>query len=148
MPLSGEYAPGRAKSARRQAELYEASNGAEAGDIGGKPIVVVTSIGARTGKLRKTAVMRVEQDGRYALVASPDTTPRRPDWYHNVIANPTVELQDGAVRREYRAREAHGAERDAWWRLAIESFPAFARYQAKKPDPIPIVVLEPSAPDV
>jgi F420H(2)-dependent quinone reductase len=147
MPLTGEYAPGRAKSARRQAELYEASDGAEAGDIGGRPIVVLTSVGSRTGKLRKTALMRVERDGRYALVASPDATPRRPDWYYNLIANPTVELQDRAVRREYRAREVHGAERDTWWRLAVESFPAFARYQAKKRDPIPIVVLEPSEPD-
>ncbi len=147
MPLSGEYAPGTAKSARRQAELYEASNGAEAGDIGGRPIIVLTSVGARTGKLRKTALMRVERDGRYALVASPDTSPRRPDWYYNVIVNPTVELQDGAVRREYRAREVHGAERDAWWQLALESFPAFAGYQAKKRDPIPIVLLEPPGPD-
>ena len=131
MPLKGEYAPGRANWARRQAELYEASDGAEAGDIGGFPIVVLTSVGARTVKLRKTAVMRVERDGRYALVASPDTTPRRPDWYHNVLANPTVELQDGASRGEYRAREVHGAERETWWQRAVESFPAYARYQAR-----------------
>jgi deazaflavin-dependent oxidoreductase (nitroreductase family) len=144
MPLKGEYAPGRAKSARRQAELYEASNGAEAGDIGGHPIVVLTSIGARTGKLRKTALMRVEREGRYALLASPDTGPRRPDWYFNVLVNPTVELQDGPVRLEYRAREVHDAERDAWWQLAIDAFPPYRRYQAKKPDPIPIVVLEPT----
>ncbi len=143
MPLRGEYAPGTAKSARRQAELYEASNGAEAGHIGGRPIVVLTSVGARTGKLRKTPLMRVERDGRYALVDSPDMTSRRPHWYHDVIANPSVELQDGAVRREYRAREVSGAERDAWWQLAVESFPAFARYQTRKPDPIPIAVLEP-----
>lgn len=147
MPLRGEYAPGTARSARRQAEAYEASNGAEAGDVGGRRIVVLTSVGARTGKLRKTALMRVERDGRYALVASPDMTPRRPDWYYNVIANPTVELQDASVRREYRAREVHGAERDAWWELAVETFPAFARYQARKPYPIPIVVLESSGPD-
>jgi deazaflavin-dependent oxidoreductase (nitroreductase family) len=144
VPLSGEYAPGRAKSARRQAELYEASGGTQAGDIGGSPIVVLTSIGARTGKLRKTALMRVERDGQYALVASPDTTPRRPDWYYNVLANPRVELQDGAARQEFDAREVHGAEREWWWQRAVESFPAFARYQLKKPYPIPIVVLEPA----
>jgi deazaflavin-dependent oxidoreductase (nitroreductase family) len=146
MPLSGEYAPGRAKAARRQAELYEASQGAEAGDLGGHPIVVLTSVGARTGKLRKTALMRVERDGRYALLASPDTSPRRPDWYHNLIANPVVELQDGAVRRNYHAREVHGAERESWWQLAVETYPLFARYQAKKRQPIPIFVLEPSEP--
>jgi deazaflavin-dependent oxidoreductase (nitroreductase family) len=143
LPLTGEYAPGRAKAARRQAELYEASNGAEAADIGGHPVVVVTSIGARTGKLRKTALMRVEHDGRYALLASPDTSPRRPDWYFNVRANPTVDLQDGAIKREYTAREVHGAEREAWWARAVQAFPAFERYQARKPKPIPIVVLEP-----
>jgi F420H(2)-dependent quinone reductase len=143
MPLTGEYAPGRAKAARRQAELYEASNGAEAADLGGYPVVVLTSIGAKTGKLRKTALMRVEHDGRYGLLASPDTSPRRPDWYYNVKANPVVELQDRAVRREYLAREAHGAERDAWWRRAVETFPPFERYQARKPGPIPIIVLEP-----
>jgi deazaflavin-dependent oxidoreductase (nitroreductase family) len=128
------------------AELYEASNGAEGGDLGGYPIVVLTSVGVRTGKLRKTALMRIERGGRYAVLASPDTRPKRPDWYFNVIANPHVELQDGSVRHEYVAREVHGVERDPWWQLAVETFPAFARYQATKPDPIPILVLEPASP--
>ena len=143
MPLTGEYAPGRSKSARKQAELYEASNGAEAGDIGGYPVVVLTSVGARSGKLRKTALMRVESDGRYALVASPDYSPRRPDWYFNLLANPVCELQDGADRSEYRAREVRGDEHLRWWRRAVESFPRFERYQAKRRGPIPIIVLEP-----
>jgi deazaflavin-dependent oxidoreductase (nitroreductase family) len=143
MPLHAEYAPGTARAARRQAELYEASAGAEAGDLGGHPIVVLFSLGAGTGKLRKTALMRVERDGCYAVLASPDTTPRLPNWYFNVLANPIVELQDGADRRKYRAREVHGREREAWWELAVAAFPLFARYQAKKPRPIPIVVLEP-----
>lgn len=129
VPLRGEYAPGRAKSARRQAELFEASSGAEAGDIGGYPIVVLTSVGARTGKLRKTALMRVERGGVYLLLASPHTSPRRPDWYYNLMANPAAELQDGAVRREYRAREVHGVERDGWWELALEAYPLFARFR-------------------
>jgi F420H(2)-dependent quinone reductase len=143
MPLSGEYGPGRAKAARLQAEQFEASNGTQANHIGGHPIVVLTTLGARSGKLRKTAVMRVERDGRYAVLASPDKTPRRPDWYFNVLANPVVELQDGATRRDYRARVVDGEEREAWWQLALAAFPFYARYQAKRPDPIPIFVLEP-----
>jgi F420H(2)-dependent quinone reductase len=144
VPLAGEYAPGRRKAARLHADRYEASGGAEGGDLGGYPVVVLTTLGARTGKLRKTAVMRVAHDGRYAVVAEPGTkSQRRPDWYYNVLANPTVELQDGPVRRDYRAREVHGAVREAWWQRALEAYPLYASYQRLRPHPIPVIVLEP-----
>ena len=94
MPLHGEYAPGTSAWARKQAERYEASNGAEAADLRGRPIIVLTSVGARTGRLRKTALMRVEHEGVYAVVASKGGTPSHPVWYHNLVANPHVELQE------------------------------------------------------
>lgn len=120
MPLRSEYAPGTSAWARKQAERYEASGGTEAAELSGKPIVVLTTVGAVSGKLRKTALMRVEHDGRYAVVASRGGAARHPKWYFNLRANPHVELQDGAARRDYRAHEADGAERrrggNAPWR--------------------------------
>src|SRR6476660_5314637 len=111
MPLTGDYEPSTASWARRQAERYEASEGAEAHDLRGRPIIVLTSVGARTGKLRKTALMRVEQDGDYAVVASQGGAPKHPVWYHNLKANPHVELQDGPIRKDYVAREVTGDEK-------------------------------------
>src|SRR6187402_197969 len=108
MPLTGEYEPSTAAWARKQAERYEASRGAEATDLRGRPIIVLTSVGARTGKLRKTALMRVEHDGDYAVVASLGGSPKHPVWYHNLKANPLVELQDGPIRKDYLAREVTG----------------------------------------
>ena len=108
MPLSGDYAPSTASWARRQAERYEASNGAEAGDLRGRPIIVLTSVGAKTGRLRKTALMRVEHEGSYAVVASLGGAPRHPVWYYNLKAHPHVELQDGPMKRDYQAREVSG----------------------------------------
>ncbi len=131
MPLEGEYAPGTSAWARTQAERYEASGGTEAGDLRGRPVVVVTSVGARTGRLRKTALMRVEHDGVYAVVASKGGAPRHPVWYHNLKRHPLVELQDGATRRDYRAREVAGEERATWWARAVEAWPDYARYQEK-----------------
>ena len=110
MPLTGDYAPSTAGWARKQAERYEASDGAEASDLRGRPVIVLTSVGAKTGKLRKTALMRVEHDGDYAVVASMGGAPKHPVWYYNLKANPHVELQDGPAKRDYRAREVerHG----------------------------------------
>src|SRR6266516_7005802 len=108
MPLRGDYAPSTSAWARKQAERYETTNGAEAGDLRGRPIIVLTSVGAKTGKLRKTALMRVEHDGLYAVVASLGGAPRHPVWYHNLKAHPHVELQDGATKRDYTAREVTG----------------------------------------
>ena len=143
MPLSGDYAPSTASWARRQAERYEASNGAEAGDLRGRPIIVLTSVGAKTGRLRKTALMRVEHEGSYAVVASLGGAPRHPVWYYNLKAHPHVELQDGPMKRDYQAREATGDEKALWWERAVETWPDYARYQAKTTREIPVFVLEP-----
>jgi F420H(2)-dependent quinone reductase len=143
MPLNGEYAPSTASRARKQAETYEATGGAEAGDLQGKPIIVLTSVGARSGKLRKTALMRVEHDGVYAVVASMGGAPKHPVWYWNLLANPLVELQDGEERHDYRAREVDGDERRDWWDRAVEAWPAYASYQTRTERRIPVLVLEP-----
>ena len=143
MPLTGDYAPSTASWARRQAERYEESDGAEAGDLRGHPIIVLTSVGARTGKLRKTALMRVEHDGIYAVVASLGGAPRHPVWYYNLKAHSHVELQDGPTKRDYEAREVTGDEKALWWERAVEAWPDYARYQAKTARQIPVFVLEP-----
>ena len=143
MPLTGEYAPGSSDWARKQAERYEASNGAEGAELRGRPVIVLTSVGAKTGKLRKTALMRVEHDGVYAVVASRGGAPTHPVWYYNLKANPHVELQDGPVKRDYLAHEAAGEERETWWQHAVEAWPDYANYQKKTAREIPVFVLEP-----
>jgi deazaflavin-dependent oxidoreductase (nitroreductase family) len=145
MPLDGEYEPSTAKWARTQAERYEASGGTQSSDLRGRPIVVLTSIGAKTGKLRKTALMRVEHQGTYAVVASLGGAPKHPVWYHNLKADPRVELQDGAARRDYLAREVTGDEKAVWWERAVAAWPDYARYQTKTTREIPVFVLEPAA---
>jgi len=143
MPLNGEYAPGTSAWARKQAERYEATGGAESGTLRGKPVIVLTSVGAKTGKLRKTALMRVEHDGDYAVVASKGGSARNPTWYHNLKANPHVELQDGPTKRDYRARQVIGEERTLWWERALEVWPDYAGYQKRTSREIPVFVLEP-----
>ncbi|MGN6271618.1 MAG: nitroreductase family deazaflavin-dependent oxidoreductase [Protaetiibacter sp.] len=143
MPLTGEYAPSTSEWAREQAEAFEASEGAEANELRGKPIIVLTSMGAKSGKLRKNALMRVEHDGVYAVVASKGGAPTHPNWYFNLVANPQVELQDGAVKRDYRARLVAGEERRLWWARANEAWPDYEGYQAKTDREIPVFVLEP-----
>src|SRR6476646_7076257 len=143
MPLTGEYEPSTASYARKQADRYEATGGAEANDLRGRPVIVLTSVGARTGKLRKTALMRVEHDGDYAVVASLGGAPKHPVWYHNLKANPHVELQDGSVKKDYTAREVTGDEKALWWQRAVEAYPDYADYQTKTTRPIPVFVLTP-----
>jgi deazaflavin-dependent oxidoreductase (nitroreductase family) len=106
-------------------------------------VIVLTSVGAKTGKLRKTALMRVEHDGDYAVVASLGGAPKNPVWYYNVKANPHVELQDGPTKRDYLAREATGDEKALWWTRAVETWPDYARYQTRTKRQIPVFVLEP-----
>lgn len=142
MPLSGEYAPSPDDYARDQAERFEASGGAEANTMRGVPIILLTSVGAKSGKLRKTPLMRVEHDGEYAVVASQGGAPTHPVWYHNLVAHPHVELQDGAVRRDYEAHVAEGAEREAWWERAVAAWPDYAQYQTKTDRQIPVFVLK------
>jgi F420H(2)-dependent quinone reductase len=143
MPLTGELAPSTAGWARRQVELYEATDGAEGNDLRGRAIIVLTSVGARTGKLRKTALMRVEHDGLYAVVASMGGAPRHPVWYYNLKKEPHVELQDGATKLDYLAREVSGAEKATWWARAVETWPDYAKYQTRTDRQIPVFVLEP-----
>ncbi|MGP3942597.1 nitroreductase family deazaflavin-dependent oxidoreductase [Streptomyces sp. 6N106] len=143
MPLNGEYEPSALDIARDQVALFESSNGAEGNTIADRPVVILTMRGKKTGKIRKTPVMRVEDAGRYALVASMGGAPRHPAWYHNVISHPRVTLQDGPLRREYLAHEAEGQERTEWWKRAVEAFPDYARYQRSTDRLIPVLVLEP-----
>ena len=143
MALAGEYAPSTSDRSRRQVELYEATDGEQGGDLRGRPVVVLTSVGARTGKLRKTPLMRVEHDGAYAVVASIGGAPEHPVWYHNLKANPHVELQDRANKRDYTAREVFADEKAVWWERAVETWPDYATYQTKTDRQIPVFVLEP-----
>ncbi|MBA2381377.1 MAG: nitroreductase family deazaflavin-dependent oxidoreductase [Chloroflexi bacterium] len=147
MPLHGDYEPSTAGWARRQTELYEATNGARGGDLRGRPIIILTSVGAKTGKLRKTALMRVEHDGLYAVVASLGGAAKNPVWYDNLKKEPHVELQDGSTKRDYRAREVSGDEKATWWKRAVETWPDYARYQTKTKRQIPVFVLEAIAED-
>lgn len=143
MPLTGEYGPSTSAWAREHAERYEATNGAEARELRGRPIIVLTSVGARTGKLRKTALMRVEHNGVYAVVASIGGAPKHPRWYYNLSANPHVELQDGETKRDYLAREVSGDEKATWWDRSVEAWPDYAKYQMKTERQIPVFVLDP-----
>jgi F420H(2)-dependent quinone reductase len=145
MPLQGEYEPSTAAWVRNQVEEYEGSGGTKATTLRdtGLPVVIVTNIGAASGKLRKTPVMRVEHDGKYAMVASKGGAPAHPLWYYNVRANPHVELQDGPRRQDMVAREISGDERAAWWERAVAAYPPYAEYQRKTTRQIPVFVLEP-----
>jgi F420H(2)-dependent quinone reductase len=144
MPLTGDYEPSPSSWSRDQADLYERSGGTEGTTLNGKPVVILTSVGAKTGKLRKTPLMRVEHDGEYAVVASLGGAPQHPVWYYNLTTNPHVELQDGPAKRDYQAREAHGAERDAWWERAVAAWPDYAEYQKKTTRILPVFVLTPA----
>ena len=143
MPLSGEYAPSPSQRSRDQVELYERSGGTEGTTMRGMPVVIVTSSGAKTGKIRKTPLIRVEHNGQYAVVASQGGAPAHPVWYHNLVANPHVELQDGPVRQDMTARELTGSERDEWWQRAVDAFSDYAEYQTRTDRQIPVFVLEP-----
>ena len=143
MSLSGEYLPSTSEWARQQAETFEASGGREAAELRGVPIIVLTTVGAKTGGLRKTALMRVEHDGKYAVVASKGGAPAHPAWFYNLVKNPRVALQDGDVKKEYDAHQAEGAERDEWWARAVAVWPDYDEYQKKTERRIEVFVLEP-----
>jgi deazaflavin-dependent oxidoreductase (nitroreductase family) len=143
MPIVGEYEPSPSQWVRDQVAAYESSGGTEGTTMRGLPVVILTTRGARSGKVRKTPLMRVEHDGRYAVVASAAGAPQHPVWYHNVVADPHVELQDGAVRRDMVAREVTGAEKTEWWDRAVAAFPDYADYQVSTDRQIPVIVLEP-----
>jgi deazaflavin-dependent oxidoreductase (nitroreductase family) len=145
LPLSGEYEPSTEAWVRRQVERYEASKGTEFNTLGrtGPPVVILTSVGVRSGKLRKTPLMRVEHGGRYLAVGSDGGAPRHPGWVHNVRATPQVELQDGPAPQDMTARELDGVERAEWWERAVAAFPPYADYEQKTDRLIPVFLLEP-----
>ena len=145
MSLTGEYEPSQNDRTREQVELYEATNGAKGGTLKGKPVIVLTFKGAKSGKLRKTPLMRIEHDGTYAVVAFNAGAPTHPFWYRNIVANPIVELQDGAVKHDMRAREVFGEEKNEWWKRADAAYSEFPAYRARAGREIPVLVLEPLA---
>ena len=145
MALTGEYVPSSQEWVRDQVAAFEASGGTEANTLRdtGDPIVVITSMGAQSGKLRKNPVMRVEKDGKYVAIASKGGAPDKPSWYANFVAHPEVELQDGPHKAVYRARVLEGDERAEWWQHAVDTWPTYASYQEKTDRQIPVFLLEP-----
>lgn len=144
MSLVGEYELSPVEWVRRQTEQIIETGTTHGVDIQGMPVVLLTMRGVKTGKLRKLPLMRVEHDGAYAVVASKGGAPEHPSWYHNLLANPEVLLQDGTLTRQCRAREVSGEERAAWWDRAVAAFPPYAEYQEKTARQIPVFVLEAS----
>jgi deazaflavin-dependent oxidoreductase (nitroreductase family) len=143
MPLSGEYEASPWDWVRKDADRILETGTTDGSEMKGKPIILLTTIGAKTGKVRKTPLMRVEHDGHYAVVASLGGAPKNPVWYYNIKAHPRVELQDGDVTKEYEAREVTGDEKAVWWERAVEAWPDYAEYQTKTDRQIPVFVLTP-----
>jgi deazaflavin-dependent oxidoreductase (nitroreductase family) len=143
MPLVGEYEASPAAWVRDQVKLYESSGGTEGTTLRNLPVIILTTKGAKSGKIRKTPLMRVEHDGKYAAVASLGGAPKHPVWYYNVQSDPHVELQDGPQKWDMTARELTGEEKDLWWDLAVEAYPDYADYQKKTDRIIPVFILEP-----
>jgi F420H(2)-dependent quinone reductase len=145
VPLTGEYAPSPRKSVREQVERYEATDGREANTLAdtNRPVVIFTTRGRKSGKIRKFALMRVEHDGAYAMVASMGGAPTHPVWYLNLMADPdALMVQDGADRFDASARELSGEEREVWWQRAVEAYPSYAKYQEKTDREIPVLLAE------
>ena len=143
MPLIGEYEPSTDQWVRDQVDQIEKSGGTEGTTLRGMPVIVLTTVGVKSGKLRKAPLMRVEHNGRYAVVASLGGSPKNPVWYANVVAHPEVELQDATQKWDMHAREVTGDEKTAWWERAVAAFPDYADYQVKTEREIPVFVLEP-----
>ena len=143
MPLSGEYEASPWDWVRKDADRIIETGSTAGSEMKGKPIILLTTIGAKTGKVRKTPLMRVEHDGQYAVVASLGGAPKNPVWYYNIQAHPRVELQDGDVTKDYEAREVFGDEKAIWWERAVEAWPDYAEYQTKTDRQIPVFVLTP-----
>lgn len=142
--MEGEYEPSPSAWVREQVALYERTGGAEGNTLmdTGLPVVIVTMRGRKTGKIRKIALMRVEHEGRYALVGSQGGAPEDPKWVHNLRENPdAVTLQDGPAPFAARVREVGGAEREEWWERAVAAYPAYADYQRKTDRVIPVFVV-------
>jgi F420H(2)-dependent quinone reductase len=143
MPLDGEYEPSPAKRVRDQVELYESSGGTEGTTLRGVPVIIMTTRGVKSGKLRKVPVMRIEHQGTYAAVASQGGAPKHPTWFFNLVADPHIEVRDGATVSDMRARELDGEEKAAWWKRATAVWPDYDNYQKKTDREIPLFLLEP-----
>jgi deazaflavin-dependent oxidoreductase (nitroreductase family) len=143
MPLDGEYEPSPWDWVSKQVEEYERTGGREAGVLEGKPVVILTTRGRKSGKLRKSALMRVERDGRYAVVGSMGGAPKHPVWYLNLVDDPAVTLQDGDQVFTMRARTATPEERRDWWPVATAAWPPYDEYQTKTDREIPVVLFDP-----
>lgn len=143
MASDSAYAPSPRDYVRETVELYESTGGREGNTLKGRPVIILTTVGAKTGLVRKTPLMRIEHDGSYAVVASMGGAPKHPVWYHNILANPDVELQDGATRKQYVAHEATGEEKAVWWARATQTWPDYDTYQTKTDREIPLFVLTP-----
>lgn len=147
MPLTGDYEPSPQDWVREQVETYEATDGREANALRdtGMPVIIVTTRGHESGKLRKTPLMRVEHDGEYALVASMGGAPKHPEWHYNLQADPTaVMIQDGPEPFDAVVHVAESSERDAWWERAVAAYPPYAEYQEKTHRRIPVYVARPA----
>src|SRR5215471_9860268 len=146
MAIDGDYEPSALGWVRDQVAAYEASGGAEANTLRdtGIPVIIVTMKGATSGKVRKIALMRVEHDGEYALVASYGGAPDNPRWYRNLVANPDhVQVQDGPAPFDVTVREVDGDERSQWWERSVAVFPTYDEYQTKTARRIPVLVASP-----
>ncbi|TDV41742.1 deazaflavin-dependent oxidoreductase (nitroreductase family) [Actinophytocola oryzae] len=143
MSLQGEYEPSPSDRARQQVEEYESSGGTKGTTLNGRPVIILTTLGAKSGKIRKTPLMRVADGDEYAVVASLGGAPKHPVWYYNVKSNPEVELQDGPSKQDMVAREVTGEEKARWWDTAVAAFPPYADYQEKTDREIPLFVLSP-----
>lgn len=145
MRLEGEYEPSTRAWVREQVETYERTGGREADTLRdtGLPVIIVTARGVKSGKLRKIALMRVEHSGHYALVASRGGAPEHPEWYHNLIAEPHVMIQDGPEPHDYVTEIVHGDDRDTWWERAVAAYPPYADYQDRTDREIPVFVARP-----
>jgi F420H(2)-dependent quinone reductase len=147
MPLTGEYEPSPWDWVREQVETYERTDGREANSLRdtGLPIIIVTTRGHRSGKLRKTPLMKVSHAGEYALVASKGGAPEHPEWYHNLVADPTaVMIQDGPDPWDAVVREVEGDERQVWWDRAVRAFAPYAEYQQATDRQIPVFIARPA----
>ena len=146
MELSGEYEPSPEKWVRDQVEAYESSGGTRGNTLRdtGLPVVIVTSVGAQSGKIRKAPLMRVEYGGRYALVASQGGAPKHPTWYFNLLQHPHIELQDGPAPQDMTVRLLEGVEKAEWWERAVQAFPNYAVYQTRTDREIPVFLAEPA----
>ncbi|MGI9017257.1 MAG: nitroreductase family deazaflavin-dependent oxidoreductase [Euzebya sp.] len=146
MTVTGEYVPSASQWVRDQVETILQSGTTESVDIMGRPVILMSMLGAESGKLRRVPVMRVEHDGEYVAVASKAGAPDNPQWYANLLANPRITVQDGTAEWDAVARELTGTERDEWWQRCVEAFPNYAEYQEGTERVIPIFLLE-SQPD-